>query len=228
LALAFTFFLIIPAHSTGSEASILAFIFQDDTFITCKISTAVFNPQVYAELHQPPALPDDLPGSWDVRNALDADFTGDDIAELALLVWRPWRDWPFMRWSKGPSPIADFHDEQGDSCHIILIDPNPGGKSSERSLTLYKHSYREIWAGSALPVPLVQIAAGDVNGDGLVDLVALEGDYESGRDGAGHCVSIWQWNGFGFTMEWRSEPGCFAGLAVQDVNNDEIIDIIAW
>ena len=225
IAMALLVFSLLKPSSALSLHSIQAFTFQDKTFVAYEISTTAFDPQIYTASQNSPPLPPDLPLSWDVRNALQTDLTGDGIPEITILVWRPWRDLPYMRWSKGPSPIADSHDENGDSCHVILIEPNPEDtKASDRP----HKSYREIWAGSALPVPLVRIAAGDVDGDDVEELVALEGDYATGRDGPGERISVWQWNGFGFTMEWESEEGIFEGLALLDVNEDAICDIITW
>jgi hypothetical protein len=129
-----------------------------------------------------------------------ADVTGDDVPEWALLVWRPWQDWPIQRWSSAPSPIAAYRDGAGESCHLILIDPRDG---------------HEIWAGSALPVPLLALAVEDVDGDGRNEVLALEGRYADARDGPGSHVDVWRWNGFGFTLQWRSPagtypPGCLA------------------
>jgi hypothetical protein len=156
-----------------------------------------------------PCLPP-LPSDWLVTASALADVSGDGTPEWVLLVWRPWRDWPTQRWSPVPSPIADFHDAAGNSCHLILLEPGSG---------------REIWAGSALPVPLLALAVGDVDGDGDNEVVTLEGDYASGRAGPATRVDVWQWNGFGFTMEWRSTPGRFRQLCLTGRHNNGILDI---
>jgi len=151
-----------------------------------------------------------LPPIWHITASALADVTGDDTPEWVLLVWRPWRDWPTQRWSPAPSPIAGFHDAAGESCHLILLDPRDG---------------REIWAGSALPVPLLALAVGDVDGDGGYEVVTLEGDYATGRDGPATRVDVWRWNGFGFTLEGRSSPGTFRQLRLTDGDNDGVLDI---
>jgi hypothetical protein len=139
-----------------------------------------------------------------------ADVTGDGAVECALLVWRPWRDWPVQRWLPTDSPLTDFRDAQGDSCHVILLDPADG---------------REIWAGSALPTPLVALDVGDVDGDGRNEVVTLEGDYRVGRGGHASHVDVWRWNGFGFTLAWRSAGGVFNHLWLTDVDGDAVVDV---
>jgi hypothetical protein len=147
-----------------------------------------------------PPIPSDLPSSWDVRGAIYTDITGDRKPEMILLVWRPWRDLPFMEWSASVSPVKEFHDANGDSCHIVVIDPHPeegiDGKPGK--------SYREIWAGSAMPVPFTEIGTFDIDKDGVDELVGIEGTYETGRDGPGNRISVWKWTGFGFNSVWRS------------------------
>jgi hypothetical protein len=151
----------------------------------------------------PPATPPD----WHVTAAALADVTGDAAPEWVLVVWRPWRDWPIQRWSPLPSPIEGFHDLSGDSCHLILLDPEDG---------------REIWAGSALPAPLTALAVGDVDGDGRGEVVTLEGDYRSGRGGPATHVNVWRWEGFGFTLLWRSPRAIFWELRLVDVGVDGV------
>ena len=164
--------------------------------IALLLSTAAgqaLHPDTAAGQALQPGIPN-LPPEWQVTASALADVTGDGAAEWLLVVWRPWRDWPIQRWSAVPSPIAGFHDASGHSCHLIVLDPGDGS---------------EIWAGSALPVPLLGLAAADVDGDGVDDLLTVEGEYAAGRDGAGTRVDVWQWNGFGFSMLWRSPPGQF-------------------
>ena len=151
-----------------------------------------------------------LPPTWYPMSSVLADVTGDDVSEWVLAVWRPWRDWPIQHWSSVPSPIAGFHDAAGHSCHLILLDPRDG---------------REIWAGSALPVPLLAVAVGDVDGDGINEVVALEGSYATGRKGPATHVDVWSWSGFGFTLEWRSPLGTFHQLRLVDADRRGILDI---
>jgi hypothetical protein len=150
------------------------------------------------------------PAEWQVLWAARGDVTGDGIEDVVLLVWREWADWPIQAWLDVPSPIAGYHDADGQSCHVIVLDPATG---------------REIWAGSALPKPLAAIAVGDVDGDGVDDLAALEGRYDAPRD-AGFYAHVWRWNGFGFRLDWRSEGGHFRHLALADVTGDGVVEVL--
>ena len=151
-----------------------------------------------------------IPATWHVTASALADVTGDGHAEWVLVVWRPWRDWPIQRWSSAHSPITDFHDAAGDSCHLILLDPSDG---------------HEVWAGSALPAPSLALAVGDVDGDQQSEVVMLEGDYVTGQQGPARHVDVWRWNGFGFTLEWRSPPGTFRQLYLVEADDDHVLDI---
>lgn len=161
-------------------------------------------PQIFDQSITPPA--------WHVSASALADVTGDGNAEWVLVVWRPWRDWPIQRWSSARSPIMGFHDEAGNSCHLILLDPGDG---------------HEVWAGSALPAPSLALAVGDVDGDKRPEIVMLEGDYVTGRQGPARHVDVWRWNGFGFTLEWRSPPGTFRQLYLVDADGNHVQDIAA-
>ena len=183
------------------------YAFQDGSFTLIPASSF---PSPFLPHSHTPCLPY-TPSDWHVTAAVLADVTGDGFPEWVLLVWRPWRDWPIQRWLPVPSPIAGLHDAAGDSCHLILLDSRDG---------------HEIWAGSALPAPLLALAVGDVDGDGRNEVVTLEGDYATGRDGPATRVDVWRWNGFGFTLGWRSPPGVFRQLRLTDGNNDGIIDIL--
>ena len=120
----------------------------------------------------------------------------------------------------------------GDSAHIILVEPI--AVSGQRSAVSRPSSvvggqssaHRELWAGSALTLPILQIAAGDVDGGGGNELVALEGDYATGRHGPATHVSVWRWNGFGFTLAWRSPPGRFVALVLANLGGDGIAKIL--
>ncbi len=180
------------------------YVFQDGPFVLLPASSS---PPLLVPVSPCPPL---VPPTWHVTAAVLADVTDDGIPEWVLLVWRPWRDWPIQRWLPVSSPIAGFHDAAGDSCHLILLDPRDG---------------REIWAGSALPAPLLALAVGDVDGDGRNEVVTLEGNYAIGRDGPATRVDVWRWNGFGFTLEYRSPPGTFRQLHLTDGNNDGILDV---
>jgi hypothetical protein len=135
-----------------------------------------------------PELPA-LPQNWDVSQAFFDDVTGDGTAEWVLVIWQPWRDWPIQRWIDAESPIASYHDEHGQSCHLVVLDPTGG---------------RLIWAGSALPHPLVILSIRDGDGNGINDIFTLRGDYAAGRSGTGTHVDTWEWDDFGFVLKGSS------------------------
>lgn len=201
--------LLVALPCSAPVPSWQVYVFRDSSFTLSapSLPTVSSSPSPLVPLSPSPSL---VPPSWHVTAAVLADVTDDGVPEWVLLVWRPWRDWPIQRWSSTPSPIVDFHDAVGDSCHLILLDPRDG---------------REIWAGSALPAPLLALAVGDVDGDGGNEVVTLEGDYATGREGPANRVDVWRWNGFGFTLKWRSSPGIFRELRLTDADNGGILDI---
>ena len=187
--------------------------FQDGAFRSFLLSGQQAANLFVSQPSDPPATPspEHVPSTWRITASTLADVTGDGSPEWALVVWRPWRDWPIQSWSIAPSPIAGFHDAAGESCHLILLDPRDG---------------REVWAGSALPAPILALAVGDVDGDGRSEVMTLEGDYATGRNGPASRVDVWKWNGFGFTLEWRSLPGVFHRLGLTDADDDGILDMV--
>ncbi len=215
-AIAVVILVLLPCSAPLAPWRIYAFRDGSFALLPASLSPASSSPPLLVSLSPcPPSVPLSpcpplVPHTWHVTAAVLADVTNDGIPEWVLLVWRPWRDWPIQRWLPVPSPIAVFHDATGDSCHLVLLDPSDG---------------REIWAGSALPAPLLALAVGDVDGDGRDEVVALEGDYATSRDGPATRVDVWAWNGFGFTLEWRSPPGTFRQLRLTDGNDDGILDI---
>ncbi len=202
---------MLPASAPLTRWDVYAF--REGTFRALVPTPSLASSFVAAA--QSPALPPEQPGlrpDWRVTASALADVTGDDLAEWVLVVWRPWRDWPIQSWSPAPSPIAGFHDADGNSCHLILLDPYEG---------------RQVWAGSALPAPLMSLAVGDVDQDGQNEVVALEGDYAAARQDPAISVVVWKWNGFGFSLEWRSPPGRLRQLWLTNAEGDSILDIVA-
>ena len=228
LACASLFALVAVLNAHGADLPAwYAYTYHAGTFtplpgFSDRLISDVIKPPVDFSTNQPSDRQfcnlDRLPTGWHVVNALRADLDRDVTVECALLVWRPWQDWPIMRWSDTDSPIAAHLDARGDSSHIILLQPLPD--SSRQGI------YRELWAGSALAVPIIQIRAGDVDGDGWDELVALEGDYATGRLGPAIQVAVWRWNGFGFTLDWRSPANTYTALALSDINDDGQVEIL--
>ncbi len=130
------------------------------------------------------------PPDWRVTEAQIADTNHDGKNEAVLVVWRAFQPWPADRFMPYGGRIENHQNHEGQSCQIILVGWQKG-------------AYREVWAGSALANPVSSIQIADLDGDGLMELAALENDYDSNQKG-GH-LTIWRWMGFVFTLLDRSE-----------------------
>jgi hypothetical protein len=189
--------------SSGRALPWRVYALQGDSLVEVDAARVVV---IRAEAGAPPPVRE----SWELTAWELADVTGDDRPEWVLFVWRPWRDWAIQRWLDVPSPIAANHDAAGASCHLILLDPTDG---------------HELWAGSALPAPLLAMAVGDVDGDGVAEVATLEGSYDGQRHGPASHLDVWQWVGFGFKLEARSEQGRFWQLHLTDAGKSGILDL---
>jgi hypothetical protein len=201
---AISLILVSCAHSSSWQV----FAFQDGNFVVTPGNYDAVSPSPVSSMPVPPSTPSE----WQITASSLVDVTGDGMPEWVLLVWRPWRDWRIQDWVSVPSPIRTFHDAGGNSCHLILLDPDDG---------------HEIWAGSALPAPLLVLTVGDVDGDGLNEVVALEGDYNAGRNGPASHVDVWAWDDFGFSLKWRSPEGRFHQLELFESGGDGLLRIAA-
>lgn len=108
---------------------------------------------------------------------------------------------------------------------VALGDPNDDGRS-ELLLALQRedgaghtHSqpyivgyrggaYRLLWGGRAVVAPILEVELGDVDGDGVQELAVLEA-----REG-GATLALWRWQGWTFSLVWRSPPAPYANLTL--------------
>ncbi len=152
------------------------------------------------------------PAEWTVIQAQVTDLNQDGIPEATLLVWRPFHPWPVDQWLPSGGRIANFHDEAGNSCQIILV----GWRGRE---------YGELWAGSALAEPVRSFAVADLNGDTFQELVTLEGSYSDSRSAPARALKVWEWNGFGFSVV-SSMQGTFDEMALVKTNAGRILILV--
>jgi len=145
------------------------------------------------------------PPEWQVHQAFFSDLNRDGRTELALLVWRPFQPWPIDRFLVHPGRINSFHNSLNQSCHVILI-----GWQKRRG-------YVELWAGSALAEPLNSFAAADLDGNGTAELIALESSYDDPPGKPARALSVWEWNGFGFTLLAR-QYGNYREMRLAQIN----------
>ncbi len=129
------------------------------------------------------------PSGWRVVDVALGDVTDDGRNELVLALWKEGLD--------GLEP------------------PDPAKESMLRSrpfIVGYRGgTYRTLWGGSAVSLPIHEIQLADVDGDATKELIVLEGD-----DGEERTVSVWSWHGWGFTLRWRSSPGPYGELTVDE------------
>ncbi len=129
------------------------------------------------------------PSSWRVVDVALGDVTDDGRNELVLALWKQGLD--------GLEP------------------PDPAKESMLRNwpfIVGYRGGiYRTLWGGSAVVLPIQEIQLAHVDGDATRELVVLEGE-----DAEARTVSVWSWHGWGFTLRWRSSPGPYGELAVDD------------
>jgi len=148
--------------------------------------------------------------SWDVRQLLVADVNNDGKEEAAFVLWKPFRLEPAIFYETFRFP--SLWEEGSLRNHLFIY----GWRDA---------AWQHLWCSSPVADPIMEVAAGDVDGDGANELVVLEGSYDA-PDAAARHVSVWCWNGWGFTLQWRSPGGAWDHLMLQDVTDDGVLDIL--
>ncbi len=176
---------------------------------------------------RPERLPADLRGDgrqlWAALDASGMVELRDGAAADAPVVWRNEE----AGWRVSRIAAGDPNDDGRIELLLLLWKPGASGVPRAHPFLVGWRggSYRVIWGGSAPSVPIQDIAIGDLDGDGRDELVVLEGGRQRG-DAAEH-VAIWRWHGWSFQREWRSPAGRWAGLALQDIDGDGRVEVVA-
>jgi hypothetical protein len=164
-------------------------------------------------------VPDDEASGISGSGAID--LTGDgipetirvqdgaaDILRAGQVVWRSSSDWQVRDVALG--------DPNGDGRYEVLLAVDRSGGASQPIVIGYRGGlYRELWGGSPVSDPILEIELADLDGDGLQELAAIE----STPGGSSRDVSVWRWHGWGFSLVWRSPPGDFHDLVVLPPGN---------
>jgi poly-gamma-glutamate synthesis protein (capsule biosynthesis protein) len=143
------------------------------------------------------------PDDWWVDNFALADSTNDGISDINLSLWK----------AGNFGESKPFWVEENDISvknHFFVFDYVNG-------------VVKQIWGSSNLGVPNCEFKIMDIDGDGKNDLIVVEGDYSQEPECKGSYVSIWKWNDWGFSNEWRSEKGNFANLEIEKIDGKSYI-----
>jgi poly-gamma-glutamate synthesis protein (capsule biosynthesis protein) len=150
----------------------------------------------------------------------EVDLTGDGVPERVrrageqavvyqdgVEVWRSPAAWRVVDLALG-----DANDDGRGEVLVALWKPDGAGvPRSHPFIVGYRGGvYRILWGGSAVSDPIHEVELGDVDGDGVEELVVLE---ERGA-GVERAVAVWRWHGWGFSLVRRSPPGRYRDLAL--------------
>jgi len=146
------------------------------------------------------------------------DLTGDGVSEQVRLEeqqvivycggMEAWRGLP--EWRVVDLALGDPNEDGRGELLLALWKPDAEGvpRSHPFIIAYREGAYRILWGGSAVTDAIREVELGDVDGDGVQELIALE------ERGDGCAVTVWRWHGWGFSLIWCSPPGHYWGLAL--------------
>ncbi|NPV09259.1 MAG: CapA family protein [Anaerolineae bacterium] len=146
------------------------------------------------------------------------DLTGDGVPERVRLAdgrvtvsGEGYADWEGLpEWQVVDLALGDPDDDGRGEMVLALWKPDADGQlRSHPFIVGYRGgAYRVVWGGSAVADPILELELGDLDGDGVQELVVLEEADEE------RTVAVWRWHGWGYTLIWRSPPGPYSDLAL--------------
>ncbi|MEK7623283.1 MAG: CapA family protein [Patescibacteria group bacterium] len=121
------------------------------------------------------------PETWWVDDVVFADSTNDGIIDINLSVWKAGN-------FGSSKPFWVDENDKTIKNHFFIFNVMEDGQ------------VRPVWQSSNLEAPNCTLAITDYDGDGDNELLSVEGSYgrrceiEEGR------LSVWEWNGWGFSL----------------------------
>jgi hypothetical protein len=125
-------------------------------------------------------------------------------------------------WRVGEVALGDPNDDgRFELLLAIWQTDSEGYERSQPYIVGYRQGeYQLLWGGRPVNTPILAAELGDVDGDGAGELVVLEQQAE------GQSVAVWRWQGWSFSLMWRSESGRFQNLSLlPDTKNQFLITV---
>jgi hypothetical protein len=123
------------------------------------------------------------PKEWWIDSFDLGDLTHDEIIDLNLSVWKAG--------NYGSSkPFWVTENDQSIKNHFFVFNVTDRG-------------VKPVWQSSNLAVPNCDFIIADIDTDGKMELITIEGEYSTGRTCSGTHRAVWKWNGWGFVNESR-------------------------
>lgn len=155
------------------------------------------------------------------------DLTGDGNAEIVqregeelrvlqdgVEIWRSEPGWRIV-----DVALGDPNDDGRYEILAALWKLDAAGKLRSHPYIIAHRGGRVklIWGGSAVTLPIHELALADSDGDGVQELWVVESAQPGdGADARQRTLSVWDWHGWGFNLRWRSKPGHYHDLGVTD------------
>ena len=177
------------------------------------------------DICEPIAVPSDPRNGIFGSGAID--LTGDGVPEIirrqgtAVEVLQEgrsaWRSDP--EWQVRDLALGDPNDDGRYEILLAVDKPSPSGAPTSHPFVVgYRGgAYRDLWGGSPVHAPILEVELGDLDGDGLDELAAIEAPI----DGAARYLTVWRWHGWGFSLVWRSPPGDYHNLILLPSDDDQ-------
>lgn len=143
------------------------------------------------------------PDTWWVDDFQIADSTSDGLMNINISAWRAGN----FGYSK---PLWVEENDMSIRNHFFVMKFARG-------------KVKPVWMSSNLPKPNREFAFADVDLDGRLELVVIEGEYGDDSLCGGNYVAVWQWDEWGFTNEWRSGKGSYSNIKIDLISGEYLI-----
>ena len=136
------------------------------------------------------------------------------VYEAGELAWQSPVGWRVV-----DAALGDPNDDGRYEIMLALWQEDAAGyQRSQPYIVGYRGGeYALLWGGRPVVNPIQELAVGDVDGDGVDELVVVEelSGYAV-ADGPTRAVSVWRWAGWTFTLIWRSDAGSYQDLVLAE------------
>jgi len=170
-------------------------------------------------------VPDDSRSGTFGSGAID--LTGDGVPEIIRRhgeaveilqeghsAWRSPSEWQVRDLALGDPN----HDGRYEALLAVDKTAPSGTRTSQPFVVGYRGgTYRDLWGGSPVHAPILEVELGDLDGDGLEELATIEAPI----DDSTRYITVWRWHGWGFSLVWRSPPGNYHDLILVPAGNDQ-------